>query len=65
MQEADLTIGHSRDINLLSTIVIMFLIGGLKLFFADMNGFPFKMVFAAAKDTDTVIFVVILLALMM
>ena len=46
VQEAYLMIGHSRDINLLSTIVIMFLIGGLKLFFADMNGFPFKMVFA-------------------
>lgn len=65
MQKADLKVGHSRDINLLSTIVIMFLIGGLELFFADMNGFPFKMVFATAEDTDTVILVVILLALLM
>ena len=58
-------IGHCRDLDLLSTIVILFLIGGSELFFADMNGFPLKMIFAAAEDTDIVILLVILLGLFM
>ena len=58
-------IGHCRDLDLLSTIVILFLIGGSELFFADMNGFPLKMIFAAAEDTDIVILLIILLGLFM
>ena len=58
-------IGHCRDLDLLSTIVILFLIGGSELFFADMNAFPLKMIFAAAEDTDIVILLAILLGLLM
>ena len=58
-------IGHCRDLDLLSTIVILFLIGGPELFFADMNGFPLKMIFAAAEDTDIVILLAVLLGLLM
>ena len=58
-------IGHCRDLDLLSTIVILFLIGGSELFFADMNGFPFKVIFAAAEDTNIVILLAILLGLLM
>ena len=58
-------IGHCRDLDLLSTIVILFLIGGSELFFADMNGFPLKMIFTAAKDTDIVILPAVLLGLLM
>ena len=65
MQEAELMIGHCRDLDLLSTIVILFLIGGSELFFADMNGFPLKMIFAAAEVTDIVILLTILLGLLM
>ena len=65
MQDAELMIGHCRDLDLLSTIVILFLIGGSELFFADMNGFPLKMIFAAAEDTDIVILLIILLGLFM
>ena len=65
MQETELIIGHCRDLDLLSTIVILFLIGGSELFFADMNGFPLKMIFAAAEDTDIVILLIILLGLFM
>ena len=39
MQEAKLMIGHCRDLDLLSTMVILFLIGSSELFFADMNNF--------------------------
>ena len=39
-------ISHCRDQYLLSTIVILFLIVGSELFFADMNGFPLNMIFA-------------------
>ena len=55
MQKAELMIGHCRDLDLLSTTVILFLIGGSELFFADMNSFPLKMIFAAAEDTNIVI----------
>ena len=55
MQEAELMISHCRDLDLLSTIVILFLIGGSKLFFVDMDGFSLKLIFAAAEDTDIVI----------
>ena len=48
-------IRHCRDLDLLSTTVILFLIGGSELFFADMNGFPLKMIFATAEDTDIAI----------
>ena len=58
-------IGHCRDPDLLSTIVILFLIGGLELFFADINGFPLKMIFAAAEDTNIVILLAVLLGLLM
>ena len=58
-------IGHCRDLDLLSTIVILFLIGGSELFFADMNSFPFKVIFAAAEDTNIVILLAILLGLLM
>ena len=61
MQEAE----HCRDLYLLSTIVILFLIGGSDLFFADMNGFPLKTIFAAAEDTDIVILLTMLLGLLM
>ena len=57
-------IGHCRDLDLLSAIVILFLISGSELFFADMNGFPLKMIFAAAEDTDIVILLVILFELL-
>ena len=52
MQEAELMIGHCRDLDLLSIIVILLLIGSSELFFADMNGFPLKMMFAAAEVTN-------------
>ena len=58
-------IGHCGDLDLLSTIVILFLISGSELFFADMNGFPLKTIFAAAEDSDTVILLAILLGLLM
>ena len=58
-------IGYRRNLDLLSTIVILFLIGGSEVFFADMNGFPLKMIFAAAEDTDIVILLIILLGLFM
>ena len=58
-------IGHWRDLDLLSTVVILLLIGGSELFFADMNGFPLKMIFAAAEDTDIVILLAVLLGLLM
>ena len=58
-------IGYCRDRDLLSTIVILFLIGGSGLFFADMNDFPLKMIFAGAEDTDIVILLAILLGLLM
>ena len=58
-------IGHSRDLDLLSTIVILFLIGGSELFFADINGFHLKMIFAASEDIDIVILLAILLELLM
>ena len=48
MQEAEIMIGHYRDLDLLSIYVILFLIGGSELFFADMNAFHLKMIFAAA-----------------
>ena len=57
-------ISHCKDLDLLSTIVILFLIGGPELFFADMNGFPLKMIFAAAEDTDIVILLAVLLGLL-
>ena len=41
-----------RDLDLLSTIVILLLIDGSELFFADMNGFPLKMMFATAEVTN-------------
>ena len=58
-------IDHCRDLDFLSTIEILFLVGGSELFFADMNGFPLKMIFAAAEDTNIVILLVILLGLLM
>ena len=58
-------IGHCRDLDLLFTIVTLFLIGGSGLFFADMNGFSLKKVFAAAEYTDIVIMLAILLGLLM
>ena len=58
-------IGYRRNLDLLSTIVILFLIGGSEVFFADMNGFPLKMIFAAAEDADIVILLIILLGLFM
>ena len=54
-------IGHCKDLDLLSTIVILFLIGDSELFFADINGFLLKMIFAAAEDTDIVILLAALL----
>ena len=57
-------IGHCRDLDLLSIIVILFLIGGSDLFFADMNYFPLKMITAAAEDTNIVILLAILLGLL-
>ena len=64
MQEAELMIGHCRDLDLLSTIVILLFIGGSELFFADLNGFPLKMIFAAAEDTDILILLAVLLGLL-
>ena len=58
-------IGYCRDLNLLSTIVILPLIGVSQLFFADMNGFPLKMIFAAAEDTKLVTLLAILLGFLM
>ena len=58
-------IEHCRNLDLLSTVVILFLIGGSELFFADMNGFPLKMIFDAAEDINIVILLVILLGLLM
>ena len=52
-------IGHQRDLDLLSTIVSLCQIGGSELFAADVNGFPLKMIFAAAEDTDIVILLAI------
>ena len=46
---------HCRDLDLLSTTVILFLIGGSEPFFADMNGFPLKMIFTTAEYTDIAI----------
>ena len=57
-------IGHCRDLDLLSTIVILLFISGSELFFADLNGFPLK-IFAAAEDTDIVILLAVLLGLLM
>ena len=57
-------ISHCRNLDLLSTIVILFLIGGLELFFADINGFLLKMIFAAAEDIDIVILLAVLLGLL-
>ena len=64
MQDTELMIDHCRDLDLLSTIVILFLTGGPELFFADMNGFPLNMIFAAAEDTDIVILQAVLLGLL-
>ena len=58
-------IGHCRDLDLLPTIVILFLIGGSELFFAEVNGFPLKMIFTIAEDTDIVILLAVLLGLFM
>ena len=58
-------IGHYRDLDLLSTIVVLFLIGASELFFADLSGFPLKMIFAAVEDTDIVILLAVLLGLLM
>ena len=58
-------IGHCGDLDLLSTIVLLFLMSGSELFFADMSGFPLKTIFAAAEDSDTVILLAILLGLSM
>ena len=65
MQKAELIISHCRDLGLLSTIVILFLIGSSELFFANINGFLLKMIFAAAEDTDIVILLAVLLGLLM
>ena len=65
MQEAELMIGHCRNLDLLPTIVILFLIGSSELSFVDINGFPLKMIFVAAEDTNTVILPAILLGLLM
>ena len=58
-------IDHCRDLDLLFTIVTLFLIGGSGLFFADMNGFSLKKIFAVAEYTDIVIMLAILLGLLM
>ena len=58
-------IGHCRNLDLLSTIAILFLIGDSELSFADKNGFPLKMIFTAAEDDDIVILLAILLGLLM
>ena len=50
MQDAELMIGYSRDGDLLSTILILFLIGGSELCFPDMNDFTLKIMFAAADN---------------
>ena len=65
VQEAEIMIGHYRDLDLLSIYGILFLIGGSELFFADMNAFHLKMIFAAAWYTYIVILLVILLGLFM
>ena len=57
-------IGYCRDLDLLSTIVILLLIGGSQLFFADMYGFPLKMIFTAVEDTDIVILLAVLFGLL-
>ena len=57
-------ISYCRNLDVLSNIVILFLIGGLELFFADMNGFPLKMISAVAEDTDIVILLAVLLGLL-
>ena len=58
-------ISHCRDLDLLSTTVLLFLIGGSELFFADMNSFPLKMIFAVAEDTNIVILLAALPGLLM
>lgn len=50
-------IGHCRDLDLLSTIAILFSISGSELFVVDMN--------VAAENTDIVILLPILLGLLM
>ena len=65
MQKAELMIDYCRDLDLLSTIVILCLIGSSELFVADKNGFPLKMILAAAEDIDIVILLVILIGLLM
>ena len=57
-------ISYCRNLDVLSNIVILFLIGGLELFFADINGFLLKMIFAAAEDIDIVILLAVLLGLL-
>ena len=58
-------VGHCRDLDMLSTIIILFLIGGSELFFADLNGFPLKMLFTAAEDTEILILLAIRLGFLM
>ena len=57
-------ISYCRNLDVLSNIVILYLIGGLELFFADINGFLLKMIFAAAEDIDIVILLAVLLGLL-
>ena len=57
-------ISYCRNLDVLSNIVILFLIGGLELFFAEINGFLLKMIFAAAEDIDIVILLAVLLGLL-
>ena len=58
-------IDYCRDLDLLSANVILCLIGSSELFVADKNGFPLKMILAAAEDIDIVILLVILIGLLM
>ena len=58
MQEAELMIGHCRDIDLLSTIVILFLICGSELFIADINGFSLKMIFTQLKPIVNIAWII-------
>ena len=58
-------VGHCRDLDMLSTIIILFLIGGSELFFADLNGFPLKMLFTAAEDNEILILLAIPLGFLM
>ena len=58
-------VGHCRDLDMLSTIIILFLIGGSELFFADLNGFPLKMLFTAAEDNEILILLAIRLGFLM